>query len=222
MQRKTLSLSECEIKLAGDTARFSGYASTFGGVDQGGDTILKGAYAETLAEHGLPKMHLQHEYYDLPIGKWVSATEDDKGLLVEGEFTPGMTRAAETRAALKHGTVDGLSIGYMLKPGDYEETKTGRVIRSVSMLKEISIVTYPMDLAARVDLGSVKSEIDELQTIRDFEAFLREAGGLSKSVVSALTNRVKYILRGELAEDTEAEKALAVLTTRLQKIALIR
>lgn len=224
MFQKTLSLSNCEIKLAGgDTGRFMGYASTFGGIDQGGDTILKGAYAQTLQEHGLPKMHLQHEAYDLPIGKWVSAVEDERGLLVEGEFTPGMTKAAEARAALQHGTVDGLSIGYMLKPGDYQDTETGRIIRSVSMLREISIVTYPMDLAARVDLASVKSEIDELQTIRDFEAFLRDASGLSKSVAGALANRAKIIFsRGELAENADAENAVKELTARLERFAFIR
>jgi len=110
MERKTLSLSDCQIKMADDgEGRFAGYASVFGGVDSYGDTILKGAFESTLKKNGKPKMFAQHESWGLPIGKWLTAKEDDHGLYVEGEFTPGLTRAQDTYAALKHGTVDGLS-----------------------------------------------------------------------------------------------------------------
>jgi HK97 family phage prohead protease len=118
----------------------------------------------------MPKMLVQHDSRSLPIGKWISAKEDDHGLLVEGEFTPGMARAEETRAALRHGTVDGLSIGYVLQKGDYEETPEGRLIRRVSRLVEISVVTFPADSAARVNLASIKSEeleqVERIETIR--------------------------------------------------------
>ena len=66
---------------------------------------------------------LQHESWELPIGKWLSAEEDNHGLWVEGELTLGMGRANDTYAALKHGTLDGLSIGYRLSKDDYDMSR---------------------------------------------------------------------------------------------------
>jgi HK97 family phage prohead protease len=217
MLRKTLSLNDAAIKLDADTGRFAGYASVFGGVDSYGDTIVRGAYESTLRGHGKPKMFFNHDSYALPIGKWIAAKEDDHGLFVEGELTPGNVNAESVHAALKHGTVDGLSIGYYLKKGDFDETEEGRVIRKVSKLVEVSIVTFPADEAARVDLASVKSEdIDGLETIRDFERFLRDAGGLSKGLAAALVSRAKLIFKPEEPSADEVEaKALVELAARI-------
>lgn len=218
-ERKTLNLSECAIKMDGGEGRFAGYASVFGGVDSYGDTILKGAYDYSLKKNGKPKMFVQHESWGLPIGKWLTAKEDDHGLFVEGEFTPGLSRAQDTYAALKHGTVDGLSIGYLLKKDDFEELEDGkRLIKRVSLLAEVSIVTYPADSAARVDLASVKSAVDELETIRDFERFLRDAGGLSKGLTQALISRAKVVFGREEPGECPEAKAMAELAKRLQTI----
>ena len=220
MERKTLLLSDCQIKMDdGGEGRFSGYASVFGGVDSYGDTILKGAYEYSLKKNGKPKMFAQHDYYALPVGKWLVAKEDDHGLWVEGEFTPGMARAQETYAAVKHGTVDGLSIGYRLQDGDYEELDDGkRLIKRVTNLVEVSVVTFPADTAARVDLSSVKSALDDLETIRDFERFLRDAGGLSKGLTEALVSRAKIVFgRGEPDPQAIDAKALADMEQILRR-----
>lgn len=223
LAHKTLLLSDCAIKLADDAevGKFSGYASVFGGVDSYGDTILPGAYKQTLKKNGMPKMFSQHDSYSLPIGKWLTAKEDDKGLFVEGEFTPGMSHAAEARAALMHGTVDGLSIGYMLKSGDYKEDDTGnRIIKNVSNLAEISIVTYPADSAARVDLASVKSEdFDAIETVTDFERLLRDVGAFDRQSAKKLIAKAKqlFALR-DADEEVQAEaKALSELMHRIQQ-----
>lgn len=218
MLRKTLSLSDADIKIDGGTGVFAGYASVFGGVDSYGDTILRGAYESTLRANGKPKMFFNHDSYSLPIGKWLVAKEDEHGLFVEGELTLGNPQSDAIRAALKHGTVDGLSIGYYLKKGDFDETEQGRVIRKVSKLVEVSVVTFPADDAARVDLTNVKSEdIDGLETIRDFERFLRDAGGLSKGLAAALVNRAKIIFKPEdpASNDIEA-KGLSATVSRIQ------
>jgi HK97 family phage prohead protease len=220
MLHKTLSLNDAAIKLDADTGRFAGYASVFGGVDTYGDTILRGAYESTLRGHGKPKMFFNHDSYALPLGKWLAAKEDEHGLFVEGELTAGNPQSDAMRAALKHGTVDGLSIGYYLKKGDFDETEGGRVIRKVSKLVEVSIVTFPADDAARVDLSSIKSEdIDGLETIRDFERFLRDAGGLSKGLATALTSRAKLIFApGDLEKDAAEAKAMADLEARITAV----
>lgn len=220
MLRKTLSLSDADIKLDGESGRFAGYASVFGGVDSYGDTIVRGAYESTLRANGKPKMFFNHDSYALPIGKWLSAKEDERGLFVEGELTLGNPQSDAVRAALKHGTVDGLSIGYYLKKGDFDETEEGRVIRKVSKLVEVSIVTFPADDAARVDMASVKSEdIDGIETVRDFERFLRDAGGLSKGLATALVSRAKLIFAPGEPDAVAAEaKALAELEARIKAV----
>lgn len=222
---KNLPLSDVELKLDGDTGKFSGYASVFGGVDSYGDTIVAGAFDYTLRTHGKPKMFYGHDW-SMPIGKWTSAKETDKGLFVEGELTPGLSRSIDVRAALKHGTLDGLSIGGMLKKGDYDETETGRVIRRWTKLVEVSPVVFPADGAARIDPASVKSIdfaelIDEVETIRDFERLLRDAGGFSKQAAVALVARAKQIFgaEGEPGREEKQQKLQADLLRRIEAMA---
>lgn len=221
--QKTLALENVNLKLEGNTGRFSGYASVFGGVDSYGDTIIKGAFESTLRNNGKPKMFFNHTW-DMPVGKWLTAKEDDHGLFVEGELTPGLTLSADVHAALRHGTLDGLSIGGFLKKGDYEDTEGGRIIRKWSSLMEVSPVVFPADAAARVDLSSVKSadlleEIAALETLREFESFLRDAAGFSKGAAQALTARAKVFLTLRDADERAAEaKAARELADRIARI----
>ena len=219
--KKTLKISDVSLKMDGETGKFAGYASVFGGVDAYGDTIIKGAFESTL-KNGKPKMFFNHDWA-MPIGKWLKAKEDDHGLFVEGEFTPGLGLSADVRAAMQHGTLDGLSIGGYLKKGDYDETENGRVIRRWSNLMEISPVVFPADGAARIDLGSVKSAdidaaIESIQTIRDFERFLRDAGGLSKKLAEAVISRAKTVFdRGDHGAEDVTDDHIARMMFVLRK-----
>lgn len=195
---KTLSLEQVELKAEGDAPGLAGYASKFNGVDSYGDTILPGAYEKTLKKYGLPKMFFNHDSYAVPLGKWLEASEDGKGLKVAGELTEGIKLAEEVHAALKHKTIDGLSIGYSLSAKDYDEDPaTGlRTIRNITRLYEVSIVTFPADEKARIT--AVKSEeIEQLGTIREFERYLRDAGGFSKSLAAALVSRARVVFAKE-------------------------
>ncbi|MBV2138566.1 MAG: HK97 family phage prohead protease [Candidatus Thiodiazotropha sp. (ex Ctena orbiculata)] len=220
MLRKNLSLNDCEIKLDSENGVFSGYASVFGGVDSYGDTIEPGAFEHTLSKHGLPKMFLNHEGWELPIGKWVEAGEDKRGLLMDGELTPGNTRSTDVHASLKHGTIDGLSIGFYLEKDDYEETDEGRIIKRISRLVEVSVVTFPADTAARVDLSSVKSEeIEAIESIRDFERCLREVCGVSKGLTQALISRAKVVFpQGEPVGNELDVKAMGELQRAAERL----
>ena len=216
---KTLSLSDVQLKA--DGATFEGYASVFGGVDSYGDTILKGAFASTLRQNGKPKMFFDHKY-GLPIGKFLKVQEDDHGLFVKGELTPGLSLSEDVGAAMRHGTLDGLSIGGYVKAEDYDATETGRVIRKWAKLIEISPVAFPADGAARIDLSSVKSELDAIESVRDFERFLRDAGDFSNGLVDALMARARVVFGGdrqaiEAKADSDA-KALEAITARIQLI----
>lgn len=217
---KTLKLEDVSLKFDGDVGIFSGYASVFGGVDSYGDTIIKGAFESTL-RNTKPKMFFNHEW-KMPIGKWIKAKEDDKGLWMEGELTPGLALAADVRAAMKHGTLDGLSIGGWLKKGDYDETESGRIIRKWSNLMEVSPVVFPADGAARIDLASVKhldfdSELPECSTERDLERLLRDAG-LGKRESMALLSKAKAIFIERDAPVIANAKMAAEILARLQRL----
>lgn len=229
--QKNIPLSDVCLKMEGDSGTFEGYASVFGGVDVVGDTILKGAFDYTLRTNGQPKLFLEHAWTTfgangsatLPIGK-CTCKEDDHGLFLRGELTPGMSVATDVRAAMKHGTIDGLSIGGFIKKGDYDETESGRVIRRWSKLLEVSVVSMPADNAARINASSVKSAdvleaIEHIDTTRDLESFLRDAGGLSKGAAVALLARAKSVLfQGEPEPAAAEAKALADLATRVQRM----
>lgn len=222
MEHKTLLMNDCEIKVASDNGQFEGYASTFDNVDSYGDTILAGAYKETLATHGLPKMFISHKSYELPIGKWLDASEDSKGLYVKGELTPNLSLSNDVHAAMKHQTLDGLSIGYALKRADYEPSKEiegGRIIKKVSMLSEISPVTFPADSFARIE--SVKSELEQIETIRDLERCLRDVCGCSKEMAKMIISKSKTVLtQRDAGNAVDMKEVSAQLLERLNKINL--
>lgn len=216
---KTIKLDQAEIKAAGDgSGRFSGYASVFGGVDSYGDTILPGAFKSTL-EQQTPKMFFDHKW-SLPIGKWVALAEDSKGLYVEGELTSGLALANDVGAALRHGTLDGLSIGGYLKSDGYTEKDGIRAIHEWSRLMEISVVSFPADDAARV--ADAKSDlltlIDEVETIRDFERLLRDAVGVSKSAAVRIVAKARALVERREAERDAVAEVQNRLSTLLERL----
>jgi HK97 family phage prohead protease len=216
LERKnlTLALSDVCLKASGEGYSFEGYASKFNGVDSYGDTILPGAYKNALAtlrkEGRSPKMFFNHKSYDLPVGKWRKYEEDEDGLFVAGSLTKGMTLVEDLKLAIADGTLDGLSVGIGLKPDDYEwvedpKSSISRIIKNVTSLREISLVAFPADDKGRIDMGSIKAELESVESLADLETFLREAGGFSKASALAVVAQAKKILRSESGAVDEAK-----------------
>ncbi len=216
MYHKSLALDNCQIKFAAGKPRtFSGYASVFGGVDSYGDTILKGAYEDTIRKRPVIPMLMAHSSLR-PIGKWISMKEDDHGLLVEGELTPDHTEAANAAASIKHGALSGLSIGFDVPEGGAEYSADGmqRTLKSIDLF-EISPVVFPADDPARIDLTSIKAKLPALKTIRDCEDFLRDEGGLSKTAAATLLQHFKSIFQGDPGEVAELKRQVSALREKI-------
>lgn len=194
------------FKFNEETGTFEGYASVFDGEDSYGDTVLKGAYEKTLQERERP-VRMRWNHYGPVIGKWLEMYEDEKGLYVKGQLTPGHSLASDTLALLKHKAIDGLSIGYYVR--DYERKENGGLILKEIELVEISVVEEPADLSATIT--GVKSAIEKAQTLSELERSLRDAG-LSKSVATALVSRIKTLVLcdAESQAKADAEKAEAI------------
>ena len=212
MQHKLIDLNQIEVKF--DDARrgfFSGYASMFGGVDSYGDTVMPGAYKSTIEMRKRPVQMRWNHYGDV-IGKWLDIRETDKGLWVEGELTPGHSKAEDVYASLKHGAISGLSIGY--RPIKAYPNETGGMDLHEIDLVEISVVESPADLSAQI--GDIKSAIDELKTVRDIERFVRESGFVKEDAVM-LVSRIKSIVRGELEQELKSANEIAHAIREMSK-----
>jgi phage head maturation protease len=135
------------------------------------------------------------------IGKWVNAEEDEIGLRMDGELTLGHSVADDAYALMTHGAVNGLSIGYRIPEGGAEKSGDVRLLKRIELV-EVSIVEEPADLSARI--GDVKSAIDEIESLKQAEAFLRDVGGFSWAVAKALASQIKSVaLRDGAAEETQ-------------------
>ncbi|MGV8925016.1 MAG: HK97 family phage prohead protease [Ewingella sp.] len=208
---KTLSFDQTEIKFTGDGKQgiFEGYASVFNNTDSDGDIILPGAFKNALASQTRKvAMFFNHKTWDLPVGKWDALEEDSKGLLVRGQLTPGHSGAADLKAAMQHGTVEGMSVGFSVSKDDYSMGTSGRIFKNVAALREISVCTFPANEMAGV---SAMKSAEGIETIRDVENWLRDSVGLSKSQAVGMIARFKSAIRSESEGDQDKTELAALL-----------
>jgi len=226
--RKQIKIDDVCLKMDAATGTFEGYAARFGGTDTYGDTLIKGAFASTLRQNGKPKMFYGHDW-SMPIGRFDKVMEDESGLLVKGQLTPNHSVAADVRAGLIHGTMDGLSIGGFVAKGDAEDKAdgNGQIINKFTKLVDISVVPFPADSGARIDMASVKNSdlreaIDEIETIRDFERLLRDAGSFSRAEATALVSRAKAVFMTGDPVTKKAEAEVGAFVERAKRFGELR
>lgn len=171
--------------------QFEGYGSIFGNVDLGGDVVIRGAFAQTLADHKargtLPQMFWMHDPSSVP-GKWDDVREDEKGLYVKGTFAN--TRLGnELRELMSMKAVRGLSIGFRIIDREYNDEGV-RILKAVD-LWEVSVVSLAMNPLAQVTRSKSRlSEMGELvPSERELERMFRDMG-MSKSVSRRVTSRI--------------------------------
>lgn len=211
---KTKSV-DFKVKAVKEDGFFSGYCSVFDVVDSYGDAVRKGAYEETIKrwqKRGkMPPILWQHNWSQV-IGKWTDLKEDEHGLYGEGQlFVNDITLAREAHALLKHGAIDGLSIGYNIEKGEYDDD-TGIFDLLAIDLMEVSVVTFPANVESTViDVKQTLAQ-GELPTLKEFEKFLRDAG-FSKSQATVIAGHGLRKLLGEPVQEPSAEvsEALAIL-----------
>jgi len=174
--------SEFEIKSFDEEGVFEGYASVFSAVDQGRDAVVPGAFRKSISERGAAGVKLlwQHDPTE-PIGQIEELKEDARGLMVRARLNLSIQRAREALSLMRQGVLDGLSIGYKTLKSRTDDPSGVRHLIDVD-LWEVSLVTFPMQTEARI--SGFKSA--HINTIRDYESFLRDAGGFSRTEAKAL------------------------------------
>ena len=164
----------------------TGYGSQFMNVDAYGDRVFPEAYEKTLKDRER-KIKMRWNHYGPIIGKWLDIGVDDFGLAVEGSLTPNHSIANDVKASIEHESIDGMSIGYIEKR--VEKNKFGGVDIIELELIEISIVEEAANLGASIN--GLKSMIDELESLKQIEAFIRDECRLSHTAAKALVSRIK-------------------------------
>lgn len=162
LERKFARFGET-LDVVGGT-EITGYASRFGQGDQGGDVVLKGAYARSLKaatnDNRKIKMLWQHDPTQ-PIGVWDEVHEDETGLWVKGRLLDTTQKGREAAALIEAGALDGLSIGYRTVRASKND-KGQRLLTELE-LWEVSLVTFPMlpsaRVAAKADEGPADAEV---------------------------------------------------------------
>lgn len=198
-----------KIKAVSEDGLFSGYGSVFGVVDSYQEVVAAGAFKESL-DSRMPALLWQHRSGE-PIGVYTTVKEDNIGLYLEGKLALKTARGAEAYELLKMGAISGLSIGFVTREDSYDRVTGVRTLKKVD-LWEVSLVTFPANDSARV--ANVKS-IESIKSLSEAEAYLREAGGLSKGEAVAMLARIKS-LQGRSESDGLGElKALIQRNTIL-------
>lgn len=197
-----------QIKAISEDGLFFGYGSVANVVDSYKEIVAPGAFAESLQTRK-PSLLWQHRSSE-PIGIYTTVKEDAVGLYVEGKLALKTARGAEAYELLKMGAITGLSIGFVSREDSYDKVSGIRTLKKVD-LWEVSLVTFPANDAARI--STVKG-IETIKSLSDAEAYLRDAGGLSRRESLAFVARIKS-LHGRSDSDElggiEAAKSLMQL-----------
>ena len=208
--------------------RFEGYLAYFDNVDSYGDIIVKGAFANSLAQTKqdgkFSPILEQHGGWGIssqdytPLGYYESLVEDSKGLYAKG-ILYDTTRGSDIYTLLKQSPQGfmGQSIGFNIigekKPTE-EEYRSMGVRRYLTEIKlvEGSIVTFPANEKARVE--DVK--MAEAKKRRDLETHLKDNGFSSSEAKKVVAVLSKYEGKAEMEDEPEnniEEKSTEGLTS---------
>ncbi len=175
-QRLDFSLN---IKSVNDAGEFEGYGSVFGVKDSYSDIVVPGAFQKSLKKWGekgqLPALLWQHNMSE-PIGIYTEMREDDVGLYVKGRLLVDADPLAKrAHAHMVAGSLQGLSIGYILEDYTWNKDKQAYELKEID-LWEVSLVTFPSNEEARVTEVKSMLERGEIPPPSKVEKALREVG----------------------------------------------
>jgi len=159
---------------------FFAYASIFGNVDSYGDRVVKGAFADTLAEWSKSENVIpllfghRMDDPDLNIGHILEAEEDDRGLKVRGQLDLAGPKAAQVYRLLKGRRLAQLSFAYDVQ--------------------EAAWVEEDADKEAKDD-GVSKYEIYELRKLKLYEVSLVPIGANQETELLAVKAASEHTAR---------------------------
>lgn len=202
-----------------------GVASVWGNIDSYGDVMIKGAFAESLAEYkdagdSVPFMW-SHESSDpfAYVGELTDTKETDEGLEFEAKFDMDNPTAAQVYRLLKGRRLREFSFGFL--PRETEQTERDgepvREVKSVELL-EVSVVHVGANRATRVievrshpegkadDEGEEPSEGEAPEDTAAIIAAIRSAAETIVTAAGTIASKLDE-LEGESGETEERAAA---------------
>lgn len=137
-----------------------GLASVFNNVDLGGDIVMPGAFAASIARNSSVPIFWEHEHgffasETLPIGRTTRLEETEEGLFFEGPPVP-TTRGLDVMRLLLAGVVNQASIGFNVREDGFEIGSDGiRRLFEIDLV-EVSVVTWGMNPSTRSGLVAIE------------------------------------------------------------------
>lgn len=146
-------------------------------VPYGQEASIGGAYMERFAPgaidsvEGVPIFY-GHDYTRLPIGKAIRGEDTEAGYQFTAELTPGLQSAQDIRAALSHGTLNTVSVGFV----PLESEKDGQTItRKRVRIAEISVVPFAAYSGAEIqEVRQEQESLDDESITKEQEVTLSE------------------------------------------------
>lgn len=146
---------EFEVKEFSEPGGLTGYLSTFGNVDLGGDIVEPGAFTKTLQQRPVNPLLWHHDPSEPAkvIGSF-AAKQDSMGLFIDADFLPdpdSQNMRLKVKALQEKGVKIGLSIGYQVIQSAWDKVK-GEAVRRLKELRlnEGSLTLFPMNELALV------------------------------------------------------------------------
>jgi HK97 family phage prohead protease len=192
-ERKFISLKD--LKLSDDgPGEISGYRSVFGVIDEGGDIVVKGAFAETLEEykHSGFTAHSHDWSFKEAVGFPVETFEDDHGWFVRSQFhsTPD---AQQIRTKAKERLDAGKQVGFSF-------------IYAPKKYTHIEAKDYEAELPKYIKADLLSAMLKKAQDFNRIRV-LKAVEAIEDSIVTAPMNKraaatgVKSETKGMLAEE---------------------
>lgn len=213
---------------------FTAYASIFGNVDSYGDRVVKGAFADTLADweksDNVIPLLFGHNMADpdFNIGHVVHAEEDDRGLKVRGQLDLAGPKAAQVYRLLKGRRLAQLSFAYDVLEGawveDEDDTKTvdqeGNPVKSdgfqvyeLRKLKLYEVSLVPIGANQETELLAVKAAAEHtgrfVQAVKAGRVLSAKNEGVLKEAqaqISAAAEQLAEVLAQVASTETEDEQ----------------
>lgn len=190
-----LSIKGVELKADVDNRVIEGYAATFGNVDSYRDTIIKGAFATSIAEKFTPyeagrgrvKTLYQHDW-DRPLGVPEVLQEDEEGLFFRSKVSP-TSYGKDALMLINDGVIDRVSIGFNTVRSEWKENEGDDAIPYVRVLMELDLwEVSPVTFAA-----DDHTSLDAVKRAEWLRRELKEGRVLSSKNVDKLENAIALL-----------------------------
>lgn len=233
------------VSRTADELRVANYIILFGGRDLTGEfftakTLIESSYTKSGIlhvdfEHGLDPDGVGMDRHEvLGFVDWKTARIDDVGVFVERALNRQARYMGKIEELIDHGVIGTSSESIR---GKVQKTAEGEIVEwplvrdsltftpaEPRMLRGNALQAakslheafpHSKSLAIVSDLHGIKSALDAVQSLKDVEALLRDAAGLSRADACALVSRIKSLAHGE--RDAEAKRLADMVAAEFQR-----